>query len=99
MSRRPVAFHRLALEELHRARDWYDGRSLEASKSFRRAAIAAIERIADDAEALPTAFGEYRYVRLQKFPYVVVFHQRPGTLLVLAVAHTSRRFGYWRRRG
>ncbi len=93
-----VAFHRLALEELREARDWYDGRSADAGSNFRVAIIAAIERIADDPDALPLAFSEYRYARLSRFPYVVIFRKLAQGVLVVAVAHTSRRFGYWRRR-
>ncbi|MFO0453014.1 MAG: hypothetical protein ACK52I_30875 [Pseudomonadota bacterium] len=32
------------------------------------------------------------------FPYSVVYVERDGALLVVAVAHGARRPGYWRQR-
>jgi len=94
-----VRFHHLALQELWDARDWYAARSPEAAERFRIAAGDAVQRIADRAESLPVALGDFRYIKLHKFPYIIVFRARgPDTIFVTAVAHTSRRFGYWRRR-
>jgi hypothetical protein len=61
--------------------------------------IAAIDQIVDRGLALPKAFGDFHYVRVQRFPYVVVFRQKPDlSLQIVAIAHASRRVGYWRRR-
>jgi hypothetical protein len=35
---------------------------------------------------------------VRRFPYVLVFEERAGHLNLLAVAHTSRRPGYWAAR-
>ncbi len=34
-----------------------------------------------------------------KFPYAIVFFERPQGILILAVMHGMRRPGYWRSRG
>jgi hypothetical protein len=50
-------------------------------------------------EALPFLGTAYRWVHVSRFPYVLIFRsQPPGVILMVAVAHTSRRPGYWRRR-
>ena len=45
------------------------------------------------------AAQEYRWVRVRRFPYVLIFRQRSReSVMVMAVANTSRRPGYWRGR-
>jgi plasmid stabilization system protein ParE len=81
------------------ARDWYAERSVEAAARFIDAVDAAVRRIRESADALPVLSGKYRRVRVEKFPHLLVFYARTDReIRVVAVAHTSRRPGYWRRR-
>jgi toxin ParE1/3/4 len=41
---------------------------------------------------------ELRSVVLARFPYEIVFYCDPSDIVVVAVAHASRRPGYWRAR-
>jgi toxin ParE1/3/4 len=94
-----VSFHRLAAREYRSARDWYRERSPEAAERFSVAVDHAVSHILARRKSLPIVTGPYRYARVSRFPYVLIF--RPvdeGTILIVAVAHTSRRPGYWRRR-
>jgi toxin ParE1/3/4 len=94
-----VIFHRLASREYREARDWYRVRSEQTSSRFRNAVAKAVNRIAADPIALPKLIGHYQYVRLHRFPYLLIIEQRQDdSVLIVAVAHTSRRPGYWRRR-
>jgi toxin ParE1/3/4 len=99
MSPPHVAFHQLALREFDEACAWYDKESPIASERFKVAVEAATERIRRSFESLPRFSGEYRWVRVERFQYILVFRRRTDReTLVVAVAHTSRRPGYWRRR-
>jgi hypothetical protein len=52
-----------------------------------------------EADALPVLSGPYRWVRVRRFPYLLIFRRKsPEVIVIVAVAHTSRRPGYWRRR-
>jgi toxin ParE1/3/4 len=94
-----INFHRLAAREYRSARDWYRKSSETVVSKFRDAVDRAIARIEKDADALPLLTQGYRYVRVARFPYIVVFRRREDdSVMVVAVAHTSRRPGYWRRR-
>ena len=94
-----VVFHRLAAREYRSARDWYAERSPDVAEQFRIAVDRAVERIAAEPNALPRLGVNYRRVSVSRFPYVLVFRElTPKTVKVVAVAHTSRRPGYWRRR-
>ncbi|MEW6323459.1 MAG: type II toxin-antitoxin system RelE/ParE family toxin [Acidobacteriota bacterium] len=43
--------------------------------------------------------GDYRQLLVDRFPYNIVYRERPADLYVIAVAHTKRRPGYWKDRG
>ncbi|MCX7425152.1 MAG: type II toxin-antitoxin system RelE/ParE family toxin [Planctomycetia bacterium] len=94
-----VLFHRLAAREYRLARDWYRARSVEVAHRFAVAVDRAADRLAGDADALPVLRGAYRYSRVVRFPYVLVFRRlEADVVVVVAVAHTGRRPAYWRRR-
>jgi plasmid stabilization system protein ParE len=99
MPTRNVVFHRLAAREYRAARDWYVERSTEVAKRFHASVDRAVDRIAAQGESLPHFSSDYRYVRVGRFPYLLIFRPMDvHAIMILAVAHTSRRPGYWRRR-
>ena len=96
---RCVVFHRLAAREYRLARDRYRERSETVAHRFQLAVDRAVARIAADPDALPSLRGHYRYSRVAGFPYVLVFRPMDDdAVMVLAVAHASRRPGYWHGR-
>ena len=94
-----IVFHRLAAKEYRSARDWYAARSVDVAERFRIAVDRATGRIATQREILARLGRKYRWVRVSRFPYVLIFRERsPDVVMVVAVAHPSRRPGYWRHR-
>jgi plasmid stabilization system protein ParE len=94
-----VEFHRLALKEFDEAYNWYAQRSERAAQHFKEAVHEAVSRICESPESLPHYSGPYRWVRVRRCQYMLVFRPRtPDEMVIVAVAHTSRRPGYWRRR-
>ena len=80
-------------------RRWYARRSARAEAGFVAAVAAAVRRIdANPAGGAPSV-GTCRWVRAGKYPYLLHYEPTgPGVCEVYAVAHTSRRPGYWLRR-
>jgi toxin ParE1/3/4 len=67
---------------------------------FSRAYDEALAEIAADPRRYPPAEDapegmDVRYYYLARFHYRIVYALLPGEILVVAVAHTSRRPGYW----
>jgi toxin ParE1/3/4 len=94
-----LQFHRLAAREYREARDWYRARSLHAWERFKLEVEAAIRKIENDPTGNPRMERNSRYVRVKDFRYVIIYQQlSEERIRVLAVAHTARRPGYWRRR-
>jgi len=96
---REVIFHRLAVDELRGALQWYAERSVAAHERFRAAIFAAVDRIAANPKLPSPLIAHFRYVRPRRFPYLLIYEVRSdGVPFVVAIAHTSRRPGYWRNR-
>jgi plasmid stabilization system protein ParE len=93
-----VRFHPEADEEYREALIWYQTRSPQSADRFE----AEVERVAGEIAARPLMFPKYdddhRFALLHYFPYSLVYRPTPDDILVVAVAHSHRRPGYWQGR-
>jgi toxin ParE1/3/4 len=92
-----------AAEEAVEAADWYDGERPGLGVEFAEAVNAALDLLEDGLVPLvnmPGAAGRRGAKRLilRRFPYDIVVQPSGDEILVVAVAHHSRRPGYWRDR-
>ena len=91
-----VAFHPLASRDYREASRWYGRR---AERGFEREVEAALEVIAADPLRYADAEAGCREAILVRYPYSVVCRvEEDGSVLVVAVAHSSREPGYWQGR-
>lgn len=90
-------------EELQSAVDWYERRETGLGERF----VQEYERCLDLIVERPDSFGlepyargggEGRYLTFHRFPYRLISTVSHNTLLLVAVAHASRRPGYWHGR-
>jgi plasmid stabilization system protein ParE len=93
-----IDFHPQAVREARAARRWYARRSPGTANQFVTELDEAVNQIAGAPQQWPPHQHGTRVYRLRHFPYLVVYHESPGVVRVLAVAHARRRPGYWRRR-
>lgn len=94
-----VRFHRLASREYRDARMWYAVRSNPAATRFRLAVDDAVQRLTGSPETQPNLSDNYHWVRVRRFPYMLVYRRLTDHVwMIVAVAHTSRRVGYWKQR-
>lgn len=96
-------FHPEAQAEFAADVDWYDDREFGLGARFAHAVRVAIDAAVEDPEAWATwpDWDREPVVRskgVQDFPYRDVYVVRDELLTVVAVAHASRRPGYWRDR-
>jgi toxin ParE1/3/4 len=92
-----------ASQEATEAAAWYEHERAGLGRDFAQAIEAALDLLQDDIIPLtpmPGAAGARGTKRLilKRFPYDVVVQERPGEIIVVAMAHHSRRPGYWRNR-
>ncbi len=92
-----VHVHVEALDELDEAAAWYEARRPGLGFEF----AAEIERVIASIAERPLSFLEWlpedpvRRALARRFPYAVFFDVEPERAVIMAIAHTSRRPGYW----
>ncbi|MGD2062478.1 MAG: type II toxin-antitoxin system RelE/ParE family toxin [Nitrospirota bacterium] len=92
-----------AAEEAAEAAAWYEQERPGLGSKFQAAVDAALDLLEQELVPLtgiPGAAGERRAKRLmlRRFPYAIVVREQTSEIVVIAVAHHSRRPGYWRDR-
>ncbi len=99
----PVRFLTRAERELVDSARWYEEREAGLGDDF----LTEVSRALDSVAASPEQFPLEEWNRsqrvvhrcpLDRLPYQLVFEVRSDDVIILAVAHYSRRAGYWRRR-
>lgn len=93
-----VSFHPLARREMVRAARWYDTRYPGLGDEFLDEIALVVGRIKEAPEAVASFDNGLRALLLSRFPYSLVYRTTSNTAVIVAVAHMSRRTGYWRRR-
>ena len=93
-----IEFHNQAGAEYDAAFDWYLERSNDAALDFDAEVDRALADIASAPHRWAAApFSTRRYL-LRGFPYILIYREWKGHIQIVAVAHTSRKPGYWEKR-
>ena len=95
---KPVRFHAEAKAEVAQETVYYREISTALAARF----VRAIEHAVAIASEFPAMGSPYQHgtrrVFARRFPFSVVYLDRPDEVLVVAVAHFSRKPGYWKSR-
>jgi toxin ParE1/3/4 len=97
---KPLAIEILpdAAVEAHAAQEWYLARSSEAAAAFLTELDAGIGRIQTAPDIYPPHRHGTRCYLMRRFPYLIVYRTMPASILVVAIAHSRRKPGYWKAR-
>jgi plasmid stabilization system protein ParE len=87
-----------ATEDYEDACTWYEARSMRAAERFEEAVERALDDIIQAPERWPFCDRRHRQHLLTKYPYSIVYRLVDDSVVVVAVAHARRRFGYWKGR-
>jgi plasmid stabilization system protein ParE len=98
MNASAFSFHPAAIEEALSAAGWYRERSPLAAAKFLAELNQAIERILEAPLRWPRSARGTHKLKLPCFPFLVIYRELEGSVLILAVAHGHRRPGYWKNR-
>jgi plasmid stabilization system protein ParE len=91
-------FHPEARAEFRGAVVWYRDQGARPAVAFRIAVADVIRRIVETPRRWPVYMYGTRRLVLDRFPFSVVYLEHPEELIIVAVAHSKRRPGYWRQR-
>ncbi len=84
--------------ELQDAVEYYDSKGTDLGDRLMEAYFRALDRIRDFPHVHPKGRLKTRKCKLQRFPYTLVYLIGGELIIVYALAHQSRKPGYWRGR-
>ncbi len=95
-----LRFHPQVASDLADAIGWYDQRSVGLGERLGAAVDARFDQILETPELFPRAFDDedFRFVRVRRFPYLVLDRLREDTVYVLGVFHSASDPAKWRHR-
>ncbi len=88
-------FHPQAEEEYLSSVEYYLSKSVRAGEMFIGEVEIVIQRILESPRAWPEIESNIRRYILHKSPFTIFYSLQTDCILIHAVAHTSRRPGYW----
>lgn len=91
-------YHSEAEAELNQSFDWYHERSPQAAADFLVEMDHAVAQVTNHPKRWPAYLHGTRHYKLRRFPYVLVYLQLADKTYGIAVAHLSRKPGYWKKR-
>lgn len=97
-----VVLSKSAQRDIKEVLDWYAGESIAALERF----VESLDRRLEELPERSESFGlvkqrpRFRKVKLQKFPYYIVFriNENRPIIFIAAVVHTKRNPSAWVRR-
>lgn len=81
-----------------RAARFYDGRRSGLGDEFLDEIALVVGRIRESPTLVAPFEDELRARLLSRFPYSLIYRTAEDHAFIVAVAHSSRRKGYWRKR-
>ena len=94
-----IRFHPEAQDDYQNAFLWYQARSPQVAVRLEAEIQGTLGDAAKQSGMFPELDGTHPFfLTLRRFPFSVVFRSKPGHVVVLAVAHSRRKPGYWQER-
>ena len=93
-----ITLHEDADEEFKAAIRFYESREPGLGQSFLERISEGFELILANPLASRILFNDFHRHLIRQFPYSIVYRVEGDRVFVLAVAHWSRKPGYWKQR-
>ena len=93
-----LEFHPAATKEADAATDWYAERSLVVARAFVSELIRAVDKVMEDPERWPLFENDTRRYVFPQFPFSRIYRTRHDKIQIIAIAHSKRQPGYWKKR-
>ncbi len=94
-----IRYNPLARDEVIKAANYFEDQDKGLGYRFLTAIDQAVNDIADSPLAWPrTKYGTRKRILISPFPYTIHYRIQHNELVIIAVAHQSRKPEYWKRR-
>jgi plasmid stabilization system protein ParE len=95
---RRFLLHPEAEDEILTAFDWYFERSAITARAFLHESDLVVAQVVEAPERWPRHILGTRRRVFPRFPFSAIYRVTQTELRIVAIAHHSRRPGYWRHR-
>ncbi len=95
---KPIILLPEAEQEMLEAAFYYQSKASGLGIDYLSEVERAVEAIAESPYTWPILEGELRRRLVRRFPFGVLYRIDPDEIVVIAVAHLSKRPGYWKKR-
>jgi plasmid stabilization system protein ParE len=93
-----IEFDLDAKGEMMEASQFYEARGIGLGVSFLSEVQRAIQLVSSFPESGSPLTANVRRTLVKRFPYAIIYSNQPEKIFIVAVMHTSRKPGYWRKR-
>ena len=93
-----VKFHPDAESEMIGAAAYYETQQRDLGRRFLASVQDAVNRILLNPHLYPVVELDVRRCLTKTFPFGVLFRERPGRIVIMAVTHLHRDPDYWKNR-
>src|SRR5262245_52810411 len=94
----PIRFLPEARDEYDQAADWYEQQRPGLGVDFIARVREVLQRIAANPRIHGVVYQDVRKAVVRRFPYVVLYREDQGEVVVISVFHTSRDPSIWQSR-
>ncbi len=94
----PIRLLPEAKTEFDAGADWYEQQRPGLGVDFVARVREVLNRIAANPQLHATVYGDVRKAVVAQFPYVVLYPEDAGEVVVIAVFHTARDPAIWQSR-
>jgi plasmid stabilization system protein ParE len=94
----PIVFRPDARAEFDDAADWYEQRRPGLGATFTEAVDDVLDLVAAQPRMHATVYKDVRKTVVPVFPYIMLYREDQGGLVVVSVFHTSRDPAEWKSR-
>jgi plasmid stabilization system protein ParE len=93
-----VRFHPDAESEMIEAAAYYEAQQPGLGRRFLVSVQDSVNRVVADPQLYSIVEMDVRRCLTKTFPFGVLFRERPGEIVIVAVMHLRRQPGYWKSR-
>jgi len=94
----PIRLLPEAKTEFDAAADWYEQQRTGLGLDFVARVREVLDRIAANPQLHAQVYNDVRKAVVKRFPYIVLYREDGGDVVVIAVFHTSRDPAVWQSR-
>lgn len=93
-----VTFRRAAQQDVQEAFNWYEDERPGLGHEFLQEIDRALDRVLRQPDLSRVIHRNARKIRLERFPYWVIYVMAPKKIRIISVFHCSRNPSIWQRR-